>query len=260
LAAYLLVRWLEPRLTFFPLRSMEATPAAWNLDYQEVFFDSSDGERLHGWYLRPEAPTCQILFFHGNAGNLSTGRIHFLAALVEHNYAVFAFDYRGYGRSSGEPTEEGILLDSKAAARFFHQHLRLPDLPIVYLGRSLGGFASSYAATEGLLDGLVLEGAFPDKGTLLRYHSVVLRFLAVFSRYRLSAIEHLGRVSCPILIIHGNRDIIVPLPAGKALHESLPSEKAQLFIVEGAGHTDHYQVGGSQYWKIWEDFVMSLNT
>src|SRR5690349_14554810 len=106
-------RWLEPRLAFFPSRGEDVTPRAFGLAYDTVTIDTSDGEHLHGWIMHAPNPRARIVYFHGNGANLSNWA-PILAGIVKRGYSVFAIDYRGYGASTGRPTERGLYRDVDA--------------------------------------------------------------------------------------------------------------------------------------------------
>jgi fermentation-respiration switch protein FrsA (DUF1100 family) len=244
---------LEPKLTFFPYRPMPDTPKSYGIEYQDLSFATQDGETLHAWFLERPEPTAYLLFFHGNGGNISAGCLDYLVSLYRRGYSVFAFDYRGYGKSTGSPSEKGLYIDSRAAVSYFWKKLRQKDRPVVYLGHSLGGVAAASAATHAEPQGLILQGTFPDKMNLLT-HYPFFYFLGLFSRYRLSTLEFMKDVRCPVLVVHGDRDRVVPIAAGQELYDRLQGKK-EFYPVKGAGHADLHLVGGEEYWTRLEAFV-----
>lgn len=252
----ILVPVLEPKLTFYPFREIPRTPCEFGVDYQEFQIPTSDGMTICSWYLPAKNPVAEIVFFHGNSGNLSVGRLELLISIFRRGYSLFVFDYRGFGKSSGSPSEEGIYRDSAAATSYFWDHLHQPGNKVIYLGRSLGGVAAAYATTVQRPHGLVLEGAFSNKASLLKHHPVFW-VLGHFSRYRLSTLEFLEDKPCPVLVIHGDRDRVVPLPEGQKLYEGLETKK-EFYLVKGAAHADHYLVGAESYWQRLKDFVSTL--
>lgn len=250
------VGWLEPRMTFHPLREIVTDPSNIGIDHEEYRIDTSDGEKIAAWHLPHSTPEAEILFFHGNAGNLSVW-LEFLVQLYRHGYSVFALDYRGYGESTGRPTEEGVLEDSRAFVEFYWNRLHRRDIPVVYFGRSLGGATSAYASTIRPPDGLILEATFPDKATLLE-HYPFLKFLNLFARYRLPTIEFLDNVDFPILVIHGDQDTVAPLSVGRRLFDLIEADK-ELYVVEGANHNAQYIIGGEEYWTRLRNFITKLD-
>ena len=164
LIAYLLVALLamlfEESLIFFPSPYPNGDWQPAGLGQEEIFFQAADGTRLHGWYVPHDHPRAVVLFCHGNAGNV-THRAGSLRAL--HNgvgVAVLVFDYRGYGRSGGRPSEEGIIADARAARAWLAQRTAVPEEEIVVLGESLGGAVAVHLAAEDGAGALVLESTF----------------------------------------------------------------------------------------------------
>ena len=255
-AVKLLVVFWEPKLTFYPYKEISHTPADLGIDYKEVWIRTEDGENLCAWWMERADPIAEILFFHGNGGNISLGRLDLLSALHRNGYSVFVFDYRGYGKSSGTPSEKGLLADCRAIVPYFWNSLHRAENRVVYLGRSLGGFTASYASSLRAPDGLILEGTFPDKKTLLK-KDPVLWLLGQFSRYELDTMRFLETVDCPVLQIHGARDRVIPLWVGQELHQRLQTKK-EFYLLAEAGHADQYLVDGKRYWRKLQDFVEAL--
>src|SRR5262249_47175426 len=130
------VRWLEPRMAFFPSSGEDATPREFGVEFDAVSIATRDGERLHGWWMRHPSPPASILYFHGNGGNLSMWA-PIVSAIVRRGYEVLAFDYRGYGLSTGRASEQGLYRDADAAVEYFSAHASTKERR-VYWGRSLG--------------------------------------------------------------------------------------------------------------------------
>ena len=253
------LRWLviavEPHLTFHPMAGLTDSPGDRDLDFEEVDIETPDGERLRAWFLPHPDALAEVVFFHGNAGNLSLW-LDLLIELRSQQLAVLAVDYRGFGASSGSPTEEGLLLDAAATVQAFWETIHQPDRKVVYWGRSLGGVAAAHAAKVREPDGLILEATFPDKQSLLR-HYPILRMVSPFSRYRLATVEHLSNRRCPVLVIHGSHDRVVPVSQGHLLFEQLKAPK-KLLIVEGAGHNEVEAIDSEVYWEGIVTFLKGL--
>jgi fermentation-respiration switch protein FrsA (DUF1100 family) len=248
------VRWLEPRLAFFPSAGEDATPRDFGIEYESISIATRDGEQLRGWWLRPPSPKATILYFHGNGGNLSMWA-PILADIVRRGYAMLAFDYRGYGRSTGRPTEQGLYRDVEAAIDQFSARA---DGPRVYWGRSLGVVMAAYAATIHAPEGLILESGFPSARSLLR-GSPVLFVLSFFSSYRFPSAEFLRRRtrSTPVLILHGDQDRIVPIDQGRALFDSVGQPK-QFVTIRGGDHNDAAPADPATYWRAIDAFIGGL--
>jgi fermentation-respiration switch protein FrsA (DUF1100 family) len=249
-----LVGAFEARLVFFPTRGADRTPASFGLKYQQLHLTTSDGERLTAWQLEPERPSADIVYFHGNGGNLSLW-LPVFAALHRLGYRVLAVDYRGYGLSTGSPSERGVYLDAEAAVRHAATG-RSPGRPLVYWGRSLGVPIAASATRVLPPDGLVLESGFPDKAAVIRGHPI-LRALNVFSAYRFSTVGLLSDFRRPVLVLHGDRDSIVPFTLGRELFLRL-SEPKQFRSVPGADHNDFLDESRADYWTPVQEFIARL--
>jgi fermentation-respiration switch protein FrsA (DUF1100 family) len=252
-----LVRLLEPRFAFFPTAGESVTPRAFGLDYRPFAVATGDGERLHGWLLTRADARARILYFHGNGGNLSVWA-PILVTIAERGYSIAAFDYRGYGMSSGSPTEHGLYRDVDAVVERWWQDSN-PGAPVVYWGRSLGTVMAAYAATVRAPDGLILEAGFPDARSFIR-SSPLLTFLGMFSTYRFPSVEFLGRIErqTPTLVMHGDQDQVVPFGQGRALFDRI-GEPKQFVTIRGGDHNDLTPPDPTTYWRAVDLFVNSLD-
>jgi uncharacterized protein len=253
-ALKLLVGWFEPRAVFFPLRGEQETPADVGIRYQSLRLRAADGITFVGWQLEPESPTADIVYFHGNGGNLSLW-LPVLATLHGFGYRVLAIDYRGYGASEGAPSERGIYADAEAAARHAVANRR-PDRPLIYWGRSLGGAVAAAAARAATPDAVILESTFPDKASVLR-RNPVMRLLNVFASYRLDTLGHLRGFTRPVLIVHAERDSVIPFRLGRELFERLEAPKTFVTVKDG-DHNDLYDARNTTYWKPIQAFIEAL--
>jgi fermentation-respiration switch protein FrsA (DUF1100 family) len=217
------VRPLLNALLFLPSRTILQTPAQ---PYEELAIG-----RLHGWWVPATAPTKgQILLFHGNAGNIGD-RVAHIAYLTGAGFDVLAFDYSGYGRSRGRPSEHATYAD----ARLAHDALmdRNPD-HVIYLGESLGGAVALELAIERPPAALVLQSAFTSIRHMARLHYPFIPRALVPDAY--PSLRLVRTLEAPLLVLHGAHDEIVPLMDGEALYEAAPEPK-RLTVLD-AGHND----------------------
>lgn len=254
----LLVSWLEPRMAFYPIRGVQATPAEAGLAYDDLRFPTADGETLHGWWLGHDKPRAQVIFFHGNGGNLSLW-LDVIAGLRRRGLAVFAVDYRGYGASSGSPSEKGLYRDAEAALKMFAGRLRQPGVPVLYWGRSIGSPVAAYAATRAAPDALVLESPMPDVRSLLRTNPVMW-LLSFLSSYRFPTGRYVRHLDVPLLVIHGEADSIVPYAAGRRVFDAAGTRAKTFATIPAADHNDLHVVHPDLYWRAVDTFLAGVTT
>jgi fermentation-respiration switch protein FrsA (DUF1100 family) len=246
----LLVRLVEPRLAFFPSKGETETPREYGLAYERSTLTTSDGERLAAWLMPAAAPRATVVYFHGNGGNLSNWA-PILAEIVRHGYSVLAVDYRGYGLSTGRPSERGLYRDVEATLATRMNR----DAPLVYWGRSLGATMAAYAASIEPPDGVILEASFPSARAAVR-SSPVLAGLSMFGSYRFPTTEFMKNVRAPTLVLHGDRDSVIPFELGREVYDALPGPK-QFVAIRGGDHNDALP-SDDAYWTAVEEFVARL--
>jgi fermentation-respiration switch protein FrsA (DUF1100 family) len=232
-------------LLYFPTGTLDFAPADVGLRHHEVDIPTGDGERLHGWWiptLRPP-PAAHVLYFHGNGGNISH-RLSHARALSAAGLDVLLFDYRGYGRSTGSPSEAGTYRDARAAREALLARPGVDPAAVVYLGESLGGAVAVELAVEHPPAALVLQSAFSSVRAMARLHYPVIPAAFVPDAY--PSLDRIPRAACPVLVVHGAEDEIVPADHGRALFAAAREPK-RLEIVRGAGHNDLLDVAGAGY-------------
>src|SRR5436190_6304050 len=248
------VRVLQPRFAFFPLHGEDATPSSIGIAFQAATIATGDREQLRAWFLPHERARALVVYFHGNGGNLSDW-LPILAGIHRAGFSVAAIDYRGYGLSTGSPSEQGLYRDVDAALEWAVP-LRPQGVPLVFWGRSLGTTMAAYAATHTHPQGVILESGFPDLGSVVQ-SSWPLRFLSLFSSYRFPTAQYARQAGCPVLVMHGDADHVIPLAAGRALYEGLPDPK-RFEVIPGADHNDAVPPDPQRYWRAVEEFVRGL--
>jgi len=254
LALTVFVRWLEPRMAFFPFQGEVETPRDFGVAFEPLTIETADGERLRAWRMPAAAPRALVVYFHGNGGNLSNWS-PILSTIVKHGYSVVAVDYRGYGLSTGRPTEQGIYRDVDAlVARAWPEADR--QIPLVYWGRSLGCVMAAYAATVRKPDAVILEAGFPDARSVTR-GSPVLAVLSLFSSYRFPAADFINAAKTPVLQLHGDRDSVIPFALGRELSGRIQGPK-EFVVIAGGDHNDTAPPDPQIYWSAIDRFVSTL--
>lgn len=235
-------------------RNFAATPAGIGLRFTELSIATEDGETLHGWHVPAPAPTRGlIIFFHGNAGNIGH-RLDYLKMFHTLGFDSLIVDYRGYGRSTGRPSEDGTYRDAEAIWRHATVTMAVPQERIAIFGESLGGGVAAELASRHPPAALVLASTFssvPDLGAQL-YPWLPVRWLA---RIRYETLGKLPRITCPILVIHSREDNVIPFDHGRRLFEAAPGPKRFLEI-EG-GHNEGFVFGRETWINALTDFLLS---
>jgi fermentation-respiration switch protein FrsA (DUF1100 family) len=254
LALAIFVRWVEPRIAFFPFPGESETPRDFGLAYEPLTIETRDGERLRGWMIPAAAPRARIVYFHGNGGNLSNWS-PILAGIVRRGCSVLAFDYRGYGLSTGRPTERGLYRDVEAVVTYPWPHAQQQG-PLIYWGRSLGAAMAACAATLRKPDGVIIEAGFADARSAVR-GSPVLAALSVFATYRFPAATFVNAAGVPVLQLHGDRDSVIPIEVGRGLsvRMNVPNE---FMVIAGGDHNDAVAPDPEAYWSAIDRFIGSL--
>lgn len=234
----LLVFLLQPRLVYFPQveHELAATPRGSGLDFEEVWLQTADAEKLHAWWTPAPAARGAVLILHGNAGNISH-RIDYLKMFQRMGYATLLIDYRGYGRSSGAPSEQGTYVDAGAAWQYLLDRRQLKPQDIVVFGESLGGGVATWLAAQHPPRALILASTFtsvPALGAEV-YPWLPVRLLA---RIRYDNLQRIAQIGVPVLIAHSREDDIIPFAHGEALFAAAHQPK-QLLVLSG-GHNEGF--------------------
>jgi len=252
---WLLVLWAQPRMAFFPSRGVQRTPDSLGVPYTDLQIVTTDGVTLHAWWMPHPSPRAQVIYWHGNGGNLALW-LDVLADVRHQGFSVLAVDYRGYGASGGSPSEQGIYLDGAAATAYYREQLQRPEIPTIYWGRSLGASVASKMAAAQPPDAVILESPFPDVRFLFRGNPLMLG-LSFLSTYRFPTTRHLQSYRGPLLVMHGDADSIIPFDAGKHVFERAPTSNKSFATLTGADHNDMH-ARHRDYWPSVDRFVEGL--
>eukprot|EP00871_Galdieria_phlegrea_P001398 jgi/Galph1/2259/GphlegSOOS_G950.1 len=243
-----------------PTRKYEETPSDYLMTYRDIFLETEDGTRIHGWLvLQPNSrkvPT--FVYFHGNAGNIS----HRLSD-VQHFYSkvgcnVFMVSYRGYGDSEGRPSEKGIKLDAHAAFRFARSCEMIDPRQLFLFGRSIGGAVVIALAHrfQKEIRGIVVENTFTSIDDMIDHVLPVLQWFKFLNRNKWNSATLVPSLTVPILFLSGLRDELVPPRLMRQLYESATSSKYHQLVTFADGtHNDTWFRGGSAYYDAISSFV-----
>ena len=247
----MILEFSEKGIVFFPDPDLVGTPSDVGLEYEDIAFEAADGVQLHGWWV-PAAGAPVLVWFHGNAGNISH-RLENLKLLHDRvGVQVFIFDYREYGRSQGRISREGSFLDAAAAYRYVVETRGVPTGDVVLFGRSLGTALATDIALKQPCRTLILESAFTNSAEMAK---LLASFLFDWRpRVPYDNLGKIAQVKAPVLIIHGSDDEIIPVDMGRRVFAAANPPK-DLYIIPGAHHNDIYEVGGSDYFQRLKSFI-----
>jgi uncharacterized protein len=248
--------WLNRKLIYVPQRGMPATPQRLGLAFEDLTLDSGGGrkpERVNAWYVPASSTAPVVLLCHGNGGNMAH-RLEKLRLLRKAGAGVMLFDYRGYGLSTGKPSERGTYEDSEAAYAWLRSR-GISDSRIVVHGESLGAGVAVELATRHPVGGLIVENGFTSTLDMGRR---LFRWLPVslLVKYRYDNLAKISRVKAPILVIHSRQDEIIPFEMGQRLFDAAASPKT--FVEIQGGHNDGFFVSAQAYTDALRAFLGSL--
>ncbi|UCH96827.1 MAG: alpha/beta hydrolase [Candidatus Aminicenantes bacterium] len=228
----------QDRLVYFPSNEIVWFPSDLKLPYREVEFKTGDGFRLYGWMVGEEDFRNVVLFFHGNASNISHN-LDFLPVFHRLGLKAFIFDYRGYGQSEGTPSEAGTYLDAEAAWDYLTKTQGISRDQVIFYGHSLGAAVAAHLAEKVKPGALVLEAAFtsvPDLGRSM-FPFLPVRLLCKF-RYNTKTL--LPKITIPVLVIHSPNDEMIPYAHGEVLYKvaNNPKQFLKIFGSHNEGFTN----------------------
>lgn len=258
-ALYTLATYLRRSSMFYPDKypAGEWQAAEAQFHPREIWFKAHDGVRLNGWvFSTGNARAPLVIWCHGNGGNIS-GRALIAGKLRRSGLDVLLFDWRGYGKSEGDPTENSLYRDAEAAYEFATGELKKQPKDIVLYGESLGGPYAAWLAMRHKPRCVVIENSFPslrELGNAL-YAPVPLGYFAPCS---MTTTRWLNKAGAPVLVMHGKRDVVIPFPLGMRLYEELRVPK-QLLVSETAGHSEIPFAEGDRYYETVTTFVRNCH-
>lgn len=236
----------QSRLIYFPnvaAAHSEARPTDIGLRYENVTFRTSDGLELHGWFVPADPARGVLLFMHGNAGNI-THRLDSIALFNRLGLSVFIFDYRGFGKSEGTPSEYGTYEDAGAAWRYLTEDRAIVSERIVLFGRSLGAAIAAQLASRTSPATLILESAFTSAPDIAAHHYWYFP-VRLLSRFDYDTEAYAAQITCPLLVVHSPDDEIIPFEHGEAIFAAAKEPKTMLRIT--GSHNEGFLASGTVY-------------
>lgn len=247
----LLMYVIQSRLIYYPASQLPYTPADISLEYEDIFFTTEDSVQLNGWLVPHDNARGTILFQHGNAGNIS-GRLATILLIHKLRLNVLIYDYRGYGKSEGNPTEEGTYRDARAAWNYLTKERAIQPGQIILMGRSLGGAVAAWLATKVQPGGVILESTFTsaaDLGAEL-YPLFPVRWIIHFNYTTINSVK---KIDVPLLIVHSKEDDLVPFSHGKKLFEA--ANEPKIFLEIQGNHGNGFLETGERYVQALDRFI-----
>ena len=257
LAMTALMLAFERHLIYFPQKRLDLVPRALGLRHEETFLAAEDGVKIHAWLLPVDGARLTVLVCNGNAGNISHRLDRASEMQRRLGVSVLLFDYRGYGRSEGGPDEEGTYRDARAAYHYLVQVKGLEPEALILFGESLGSAVAVQLAVEQPVGAAVLESPFTSIADMARSAYPFLPPVGPLLRTRYETIAKVGKLRVPVLVLHGERDRIVPFAQGRRVFDAAPQPK-RFFAIPGADHNDTYVTGGDAYWRVFKEFLDHL--
>lgn len=229
LAGALYLRYFERRSIFFPMKEMKCFPPDVGLEYEEICFQAADKVKLNGWLVPCKQARYTLIFCHGNAGNLGH-RLEKIKFFHELGLNVFIFDYRGYGKSKGKPSEAGIYRDAQAAYEYL-LFCKVPPERIISYGESIGGAVAIDMASKNKVGALIVGDTMTSAKEMVEEFFIIIPHWVFSSRF--DSLRKIKYVTVPKLMIHSINDEIVPYSLGRRLFEAATSPKEFLKIRGG---------------------------
>lgn len=251
----LLVYFRQARYVYYPDRQITVTPDYYHLPYEDILLTTEDGQTIAAWFVpAPDPDSATILFCHGNGGNISH-RLDSIQTFLNMGFNVLIFDYRGYGNSSGKPSEKGTYLDAMAAWMHLTRDKEIRPERIIVFGRSLGGAVATKLATEVNPGALVIESTFTSAPDMA---AKMFPFLPVrlVCRFKYDSLSRMKKIKCPILIAHSPEDEMIPAPHGQRLFEA--ANEPKLFVEMSGDHNTGGLDTNPEYQRTLKEFVQSL--
>ncbi len=226
--------FLQEKLIFLPTTLPQDYTYNFSYPFEELFLKSDDGAVINAIHFKTEQPKGVILYFHGNAGDLSRWGI-ITEFFVEKHYDVLVMDYRTYGKSSGTLSEQALYNDAQMCYDYLLKHYQESEITIY--GRSIGTGMATHLASGNQPNRLILETPFYSLSDVAKHRFPVFPVKKIL-RYNFSSYQYIQDVKCPIIIFHGTEDNVIPYASGEKLFNSIVKKEKSFFTIENGGHNN----------------------
>jgi uncharacterized protein len=250
----LLIYFFQPKLIYFPHKEVEVTPEYLSLDYEELTLTTSDDVELNAWWIPNPDARATLLFLHGNAGNISH-RLDSIDIFYKLGLSVLIIDYRGYGKSTGKPSEQGTYTDAETAYNYLIEAKNISPNKIVIFGRSLGGAVATWLAEKQPTAALILESSFTSIADIGKHYYPYLP-TSLIARIKYPSIKRISNVTPSVLIIHSINDEIIPYEHGQQLYQAANEPKS--FLEINGGHNEGFISSGEKYSNGIDKFISNI--
>lgn len=232
----ILLFFLQPGMLFFPSKKLQQTPGNWNLEFEDVYLNSTNGNKIHGWFIPSNKSKRVVLFLHGNGGNIS----HRGESLLIFNHlglSTLIIDYQGYGKSEGTPGENAFYNDARVAFHDLVNKRGFQKENIIVFGRSLGGAVAAKISAELKPGAVILESTFSSVSDMAERIFPILSKVIVL-RYQFETARHVQELESPLLVLHSREDEIIPFASGEQVY--LAANKPKLFFEITGDHNNGF--------------------
>jgi fermentation-respiration switch protein FrsA (DUF1100 family) len=247
---FIFIRFLEYKSLYYPFRNIELTPKDMGLDYGDVSFITKDKVQISGWYIPSEKSRAVFLFAHGNGGNISH-RLEKIKMFHKLGIDTFIFDYRGFGKSKGRPSEKGLYLDAEAAYEYLTREKKVLPGRIVGYGESLGGAVIIDLAGKHEVGGIIIENGFTSVPDMAR--KIVPFMPDFFFKSRFDSLSKVKKINVSKLMYHSRDDEVVPFEQGRKVFDNAPGPKE--FIELKGGHNEAFVISHEIYLNGMDVFI-----
>lgn len=242
---------VQPLMVFFPYQNLVETPTAWGLEYEDIYLSSRSGEKLHGWYIPHKEAEKVVLFLHGNGGNISH-RGDSIEIFHRLGLNVLIIDYRGYGKSEGSPSEEGLYEDARTAWQYLISKRGFRSELIIVFGRSIGTAVAIKLAVEEGPKKVILESAFSSSRDMADKVLPLISRIVVM-RYPFNSMKRIKDVNAQLLMLHSPDDEIIPYRLGEKLYRAANEPKQ--FVKLKGNHNYGFMLSQPEYERALDRFI-----